>query len=45
MRLDAYFAIRQKEIEGGGLFSKLLPLLDGEDALEITFSEIEHTAG
>ena len=42
---DTYFAIRQKEIEEGGFFSKLPPLLDGEDALKITFSEIDHTAG
>ena len=41
---DAYFAIRQKEIEEGGLFSKLPSLLDGEDALKITFSEIDHIA-
>ena len=42
---DTYFAIRQKEIEEGGFFSKLPPLLDGEDALKITFPEIDHTAG
>ena len=42
---DAYFAIRQKEIEEGGFFSKLPPLLDGEDALGKTFSGIDHTAG
>ena len=42
---DTYFEIRQKEIEEGGFFSKLPPLLDGEDALKITFSAIDHTAG
>ena len=36
---DAYFAIRMKEIEEGGFFSGMVPLLE-EDGLKITFSEI-----
>ena len=34
---DAHLAIRAKELEDAGIFSKFVPLLDGE--LNITLSE------
>ena len=37
---DAYFANRVKELEEGGFFSKLVPLLTGEP--KMTFSEIKY---
>ena len=37
---DAYLAIRAKELEDAGIFSKFVPLLDGE--LKITLSEINY---
>ena len=37
---DAYFATRVKELEEGGFFSKLVPLLTGEP--KMTFSEIKY---
>ena len=37
---DAYFVIRAKELEEGGFFSKLVPLLAAEP--KMTFSEIKY---
>ena len=37
---DTYLAIRTKELEDAGIFSKFVPLLDGE--LKITLSEINY---
>ena len=37
---DAYLAIRAKKLEDAGIFSKFVPLLDGE--LKITLSEINY---